>query len=105
MAGLGDYARTSEGIVFIFGNENGRFQTVSVDRDQEFEHLECELVPWMPLPGEQVWEANNEDSITGAVMKTNERTSLVKWDGFVEPEVWRNTQLEPVSASIAMETH
>lgn len=98
MAGLGDYARTSDGIVFIFGNENGRFQTVSVARDQEFEYLESELTPWVPAPDERIAEAHSEDCVTGTVLQVGDGTTLVRWFGFVEPQVWRNTLLEPASA-------
>jgi hypothetical protein len=96
MTGVWEYARVSDGIVYVYGYEQGRYQTVRMDRDQECEHLECELTPWVPAPGECVVEANNEDCITGLVLEASESTALVRWTGFIEPQVWRNTKLEPV---------
>ncbi len=98
MIGVGEfsgYARVSDGVVHVCGYDQGRYQTVRMDRDEECEHLECELVRWVPSHGERVMEDNNEDCITGIVVACGEGTSLVKWTGFIEPQVWRNTDLEP----------
>lgn len=95
MTGVGDYARVSDGIVFVYGYEQGRYQTVRAERDEECSHLECELTPWTPALGERVVEANNEDCIGGIVAELGENTALVTWAGFVEPQNWRNARLEP----------
>jgi hypothetical protein len=93
---VGQYARLSDGAaVYVYGYEDGRYQTVRMDRDEECTHLGCELTPWTPAPGERVVEANNEDCISGTVVETGAGTSLVNWLGFNEPQVWRNAKLEP----------
>jgi hypothetical protein len=97
MIGVGEYARTADGVVYVIGREGGSVQTIRMDRDEECTYLvEHELTPWLPATGERVWEFDNEESITGTVLNTNDRTSLIKWDDAAEPEVWRNSQLEPV---------
>jgi hypothetical protein len=99
MVGLGEfcgYAQVSDGVVYVYGHDQGRYQTVRVDRDQESEHLECDLTPWAPTKGERVAEINNEECVTGTILEAGERTALVRWNGFVEPQVWLNADLEPV---------
>jgi hypothetical protein len=93
---IGAYARVSDGIVYILEHDQGRYQTVRVDRDEEGEHtyLEWQLVPWTPVPGERVVESG-EDDCTGVILETGEGNSLVRWAGFIEPQIWRHTQLEP----------
>jgi hypothetical protein len=95
MIGIGEFARTADGIVFIYGQDNGCYQTVRVDRDEECSHSKCELAPWTPVLGERIVEANNEDCIGGTVLETGDYTALIRWTGFIEPQVWRNSKLEP----------
>jgi hypothetical protein len=98
MVGVGEfsgYARVYDGVVLVYGYEQGRYQTVRVDRNEECTHFECDLAPWVPSPGERVAEVNNEDCIGGTVIEAGEGTSLVLWTGFIEAQVWRNTNLEP----------
>jgi hypothetical protein len=93
---MNNYARLSNGsVVYIHGHENGLFSTVRVDRDEESQHRQCELVPWTPVPGERVTEHNKEDCITGLVLEASESTAHILWSGFAEPQIWRNTKLEP----------
>lgn len=50
---MDNYARLSDGsIVYIYGYENGLFNTVSIDRDEEALHRPSDLIPWAPAPGE-----------------------------------------------------
>jgi hypothetical protein len=95
MIGVGEFARASDGVVFIYGHDEERYHTVRVDRDEECTHLECDLTPWTPTPGERIAEANNEDCIGGTVIETGDCSALVKWTGFIEPQMWRNNKLEP----------
>jgi hypothetical protein len=92
---FGGYARVSGGVVYIYGQAQGRYQTVRVDRDEECSHLSCELTPWAPAPGERVTESNNDNCITGVALEVNENTTLIMWTGFSEPQTWRNAKLEP----------
>lgn len=95
MIGVGQCARVSDGVVYVLGFDQGRYQTVRVDRDEECSHLAHELSPWTPLPGECAVEAGNEQCIDGTVVASADGTSLVTWTGFSEPQVWRNAKLEP----------
>ena len=95
MIGVGEYGRASGGGVFVVGNDRGLIQSIGVDRDEDCEHPECELTAWVPTRGERVAEYNNADCVTGAVLEARDGTSLVMWTGFVEPQVWQNTKLEP----------
>ena len=96
MAWVGEYARVSDGTVFVYGCDQGRYRTVRAERDEECSHLECELTPWAPAPGERVAEFGNEDCIGGIVLEADESAALVAWTGFVDPQVWRNANLEPI---------
>jgi hypothetical protein len=91
----GRYARISDGVVFVIGNERGLFESIRIDRDEECEHCGSELTAWTPEQGEQVAEYSNEDCVTGTVIEVGDGTSLVMWAGFTEPQVWRNAKLEP----------
>jgi hypothetical protein len=98
VVGIGEfigYARVSDGVVYVCRYDQGRYQSFRMDRDEECSHLECELMPWLPAVGERVCEANDEDYVVGLVLETDKDTSLVRWTGFMDPQVWRNAQLEP----------
>lgn len=95
MIGVGEYARISDGVVYVTGNERGLFQSVRVDRDEECEHRGSELTAWIPAQGDCVAEYNNDDCVGGIVVEAGEGTSLVTWNGLTETQVWRNAKLEP----------
>lgn len=92
---VGTYARTKDGTGYIIGCDGGSYQVVSTERDEERDYSSSELTPWLPAPGERVVEADKEDCITGIVVDGGEGTSLVMWNGFVCPQTWLNTHLEP----------
>lgn len=98
MIGAGEfrgYARVSDGVVHVYGYEQGRYQAFHLELDEESTHLECELTQWTPASGERVVESGNEDCISGTVIETGEGESFVTWADFVEPQRWRNANLEP----------
>jgi hypothetical protein len=98
MIGAGEfrgYARVSDGVVYVYGFGQGRYQTFHLELDEESTHLECELTQWTPTSGERVVESGNEDCISGTITEAGESTSFVKWLGFLEPQIWRNANLEP----------
>jgi hypothetical protein len=68
-----------------------------MERDEEREYSANELAPWLPTPGERVVEADNDDleASIGIIVEAGERTSVVKWEGYVTPQTWLNTNLEP----------
>jgi hypothetical protein len=96
MIGVGDYARTPDGVVYIFGREGDRYQTVSTDREEQREYHGSEPSPWSPEFGEHVSEAGNEDSPTGIVVGNDDGTSSVKWDVFMRLQAWLISDLQPV---------
>ena len=96
----GSYARAPGGIVYILDGGDSGYWVASVElNDERFFHPN-ELSSWSPLPGERVTESKTDcddnSFIIGVIVTAGQRTSLVKWDDSAEPEVWRNTQLEPV---------
>jgi hypothetical protein len=92
----GAYARTSDGVVYIFGVGASGYEVVHTERDEERFHSEDQLSPWSPLPGEHVTEAWTEVAgVTGVIIKADEETSLVMWSGLNEPQTWPNKDLEP----------
>jgi hypothetical protein len=96
MIGVGEYARTADGIVYIFGYAGDRYQTVRTDREERVEYHASELEPWSPAFGERVGEAGNEDSPLGVVVGNDDGTSSVKWPTFMRLQAWLNANLEPV---------
>ncbi|MDH2354908.1 hypothetical protein QCM80_30200 [Bradyrhizobium sp. SSUT112] len=56
MIGVGEYARAVDGVVFVFGIEDEKFQAVFIDRDEEREFATDQLAHWAAMPGEQVKE-------------------------------------------------
>jgi hypothetical protein len=90
-----NYARTKNGIVYVFGCDNGKYQAVCTNRDEEGEYSASELTPWSPSFGERVIEANDEDCVTGIVIGVGNGTSLVEWKDFACPQTWPNSKLEP----------
>jgi hypothetical protein len=42
----------TDGIVYILKHDQGRYQTVRIDHDEESQHRPCDLTPWGPAPGE-----------------------------------------------------
>jgi hypothetical protein len=95
MIGVGRYARTLEGIVYIFGYEDNRYQTVRTDRDEERSVSASELTLWKPRNGERVKELGNDDGVTGTILEPGEEISLVKWDCLLRQVSWVNSCLEP----------
>jgi hypothetical protein len=92
----GQYANTSDGIVFILGYKENLYQAVRTDRDEEGEYFECELTPWSPQDGEQVTEVDNEDGPIGIIVEACEDISMVVWKGLRRQAPWANSCLEPV---------
>jgi len=56
MVGVGEYARVVDGVVFVFGVENEKFQAVYIDRNEEREFATDQLALWAPMPGEELKE-------------------------------------------------
>jgi hypothetical protein len=96
MIGVGGHARTVDGIVFIVGCEDNRYQTVRTDRDEEGEYSASDMTPWSPQNSEQVVEAGNENSPIGIVVEAGEDISLVVWRGLQRQVSWVNSCLEPI---------
>jgi hypothetical protein len=96
----GTYARTLDGIVFIYGFDGGSYQAVRVvcltDREEEGEYLVSDLTSWSPQNGERVVEANNDDSPVGIVVEAGEEISQVVWKNLRRQASWGNSYLEPV---------
>ena len=93
---VGTFARTVDGVVFIFEvcGKDG-YWVVRTQDDVEVYYRHGELYEWSPMQGEFVVEADNEKCPAGLVVETNGNTSLVKWPGFVRPQSWANADLEP----------
>jgi hypothetical protein len=92
---VGQYARTSDGTVFIQGFCGGSYQAVRTDRDEEGEYLASDLTPWSPQNGERVVEAGNEGSPVGIVVEAGEGDSLVVWKNLRRQVSWVNSCLQP----------
>jgi len=95
---VGIHARTEDGIGYIFAQKGDRYQVVSMERAEEREYSADELMPWLPAVGERVVEADDDDDLEasiGIIVEAGERTSVVKWEGYVTPQTWLNTNLEP----------
>lgn len=56
MVGVGEYARAVDGVVFVFGVEDEKFQAVFIDRNEERKFGPDQLARWEPMPGEQMKE-------------------------------------------------
>jgi hypothetical protein len=94
---VGQYARTSDGIVFIQGFSGDSLQAVRIDREDEGEYFASHLAPWKPQDGERVTEAGNEASPIGFVVYAGDGTSEIVWGGlFMRQQTWLNKNLEPV---------
>jgi hypothetical protein len=89
------YARTSDGIVYIFGYEDSRYQAVRTDCEEEGEYFSSDLTPWSPQNGERVTEADNERSPIGIVVEAGEDISQVVWKNLWQQVPWVNSRLEP----------
>ena len=91
----GQYARIKDGIVFILGYENNRYQAVRIDRDEEREYFASDLTPWSPQNDDRVVELYNEDTPTGIIIDAGENESSVVWKGLLRQASWVNSTLEP----------
>ncbi|WP_154073285.1 hypothetical protein [Bradyrhizobium erythrophlei] len=91
----GAYVRTPEGIGYIFRKDGDKFQVVSMERDEERDYPAGEMTRWSPSPGDRVIEADTEGGIAGDIVSASGCASLVKWDGFIDPQTWANASLEP----------
>jgi hypothetical protein len=91
---IGGYARI-DGIVYIFGCQDSRYQTVQTDRDEEGEYLASDLTAWSPQNGERVTEIDNEHSPVGIVVEAGEESSMVVWKNLRRQVSWANACLEP----------
>jgi hypothetical protein len=95
MIGVGGYARTTNGTVFILGCEGGSYQTASTERDEECEYPASDLTHWSPQNGGLVVEAGNDDSPVGIVVEAGVEISLVVWRSLQRQVSWVNSCLEP----------
>ncbi|HTB04136.1 MAG TPA: hypothetical protein VK804_27025 [Bradyrhizobium sp.] len=93
---VGQYARTSDGIVFIQGLCGGSYQAVRTDREEEREYLASDLTPWKPQDGDRVTEVGNEYSPIGIVVEAGAEQALVAWKSLLRHVSFVNAGLEPV---------
>ncbi|MBR1204471.1 MULTISPECIES: hypothetical protein [unclassified Bradyrhizobium] len=91
----GAYARTTDGVVSIIGGGEDGYMVARITRAEEAFYRADELSRWAPQFGEGVVEAGNDECVTGVVVEAGDKTSLVKWPGFVRPQTWLNSDLEP----------
>jgi hypothetical protein len=92
----------------IFGDdgddeENMPYEVALYDDSQtEDDFSASELIPWLPLVGEHVIEANNEsdqDEIGTVIGWANAVTARVLWESFPHAQDWLVTDLEPADES------
>ena len=89
------YERTSDSFVYIIGGGDSGYGVVRTERQEECWYRADEVIPWTPLFGDNVVEADSEPCATGLIVEVEGGASVVKWPHFQRTQVWQNSNLEP----------